>query len=202
MKPIVGVFAHPDDEAMGPAGTLAKFTKTRDVYLVCVTSNDIRRQELENSAKVLGIKQVFYLDFKDGDLSNNLYHKIADNILEIINKLKPEILITYEPQGVSGHIDHITVSMVCSYLFNKTKYLKKIMFYCRKAGILRPKNYFIYFPSGYLESEINEIVDIKPVFSQKIAAIRCHKSQSHDANRVIALLLISPKKEYFLVRTK
>jgi LmbE family N-acetylglucosaminyl deacetylase len=202
MKPIFGIFAHPDDEAMGPAGTLALLTQTRVVYLICVTSNDVRKKELQKSAEILGIRQVFFLDFIDGDLSNNQYLPLAQQIKGILDKERPDTIITYEPRGVSGHIDHITVSMVCSYLFERLSYLKKIMFYCRKAGILRPINYFIYFPPDYRESEIDESFDIKSVFSKKIAAIKCHQSQSHDVLKVLAMLHLSPKKEFFLVRTK
>src|SRR6266480_592737 len=106
MKPVVGIFAHPDDEAFGPSGTLAKFANEgRDVYIICVTRGeagdnnsdkthdlkDIREEELEASAKELGVKEVFFLDFKDGTLSNNVYHEVADKLEEQLEKLEPEI---------------------------------------------------------------------------------------------------------------
>jgi LmbE family N-acetylglucosaminyl deacetylase len=86
MKPVVGIFAHPDDEAFGPSGTLAKFAKEgRDVYIICVTKGDagdnysdktnnltdIREEELKASAKELGVKEVIFLDFKDSLLSKS-----------------------------------------------------------------------------------------------------------------------------------
>src|SRR6185436_20606573 len=103
MKSVVAVFAHPDDEAFGSAGTLALLAKEREVYLICVTDGsagmnsskktkalaEIRQEELLNSAKVLGIKEVFFLDYKDGSLSNNLYHEIADKIQKILEEIKP-----------------------------------------------------------------------------------------------------------------
>lgn len=209
MKPVVGIFAHPDDEAMGPSGTLALLAKTRPVYLICATDGnqgknlkDIRSQELEASAKILGVKQVFFLKFKDGDLSNNLYHELADAIKKILDQLKPDTIITFENRGVSGHIDHITVSLVCSYLFDKLRYVRKAMYYCRRSSPLPLKNYFIYFPPGYSEREVDEVVDIKPVLKQKISAIKCHASQASDVRRVLALLAVTPKKEFFLIRHK
>ncbi|MDO8609865.1 MAG: PIG-L family deacetylase, partial [bacterium] len=148
MKKIVAaIFAHPDDEAFGPSGTIAKYVKEdADVYLLCATKGEggenhlldkdersifeIREEELQNSAKALGVKQVFFLGFTDGTLCNNLYHKIADKILEILTPLNPEILITNEPRGVSGHIDHVTISMVTSYVFNKLPSAKTILYHC------------------------------------------------------------------------
>lgn len=63
----------------------------------------------------MGVKKVHFLDFLDGTLSNNLYHKLADKIEGHLKKLKPHTVITFEPLGVSGHIDHITVSMVTTF---------------------------------------------------------------------------------------
>ena len=40
MKPLVCIFAHPDDEAFGPGGTIAKFAKKRPVYLICATKGE------------------------------------------------------------------------------------------------------------------------------------------------------------------
>ena len=40
MNRIIGIFAHPDDEALGPSGTLATLAKENEVYLICVTSGE------------------------------------------------------------------------------------------------------------------------------------------------------------------
>lgn len=82
-KTVVGIFAHPDDEALGPAGTIAKFAKEHDFYIICVTNGDaagktpeekeaigeIRKEELRKSAKCLGVKEVQFLEYGDGELS-------------------------------------------------------------------------------------------------------------------------------------
>ncbi|MBI2637373.1 MAG: PIG-L family deacetylase, partial [Candidatus Sungbacteria bacterium] len=39
-KTIVAIFAHPDDEAFGPAGTLAKLALAHDVYVICATKGE------------------------------------------------------------------------------------------------------------------------------------------------------------------
>lgn len=213
-KPVlVAVFAHPDDEAFGPAGTLAKYSKTHDVYLLCATKGEVgkthltteklfrlREQELKDSAKILGIKKVFFLGFKDGTLSNSLYHKLAAKIEEKFKQLNPEVVMTVEQRGVSGHIDHITVSMVTTYVFKKTKSIKKLMYYCitnrEKRNI---DNYFIYFPRGYTKEQIDETVDISAVWQTKVKAMKAHKSQKHDGERILKILSKIPKREHFLI---
>src|SRR3989344_7591377 len=144
-KVLVAIFAHPDDEAFGPSGTLAKFSKTHDVYIVCATGgeagknslsqterklSDIRKRELTASAKILGVKQVYFLGFEDGTLSNNLYHKLAAKIEKKLKVLKPETVLTFEPHGVSGHIDHITVSFVTTFIVNRLKTIENLYYYC------------------------------------------------------------------------
>ncbi len=213
-KLLVAVFAHPDDEAFGPSGTLAKFTKTHDVYILCATKGEtgmgpksnlgkIRAQELKNSAKILGIKDVYFLGFKDGTLSNNLYHKLASKIEKILKQLKPEILMTQEPQGVSGHIDHITVSMVTSFVFNKLPFVKTLMYYCiDEKAAAKMKNYFIYFPPGYKRSDVDKVIDTAKYWHLKKEAMMAHKSQAEDAKTVLSRMEDLPKEEYFLINTK
>jgi LmbE family N-acetylglucosaminyl deacetylase len=218
MKPIVGIFAHPDDEVFGPGGTLATFAKSgRDVYLICVTDGDagmnsskktkelgeIRREELEASAKIIGVKKIFFLGYKDGSLNNNLYHEIAGKIQTILEKLKPEIMLTLEHRGVSGHLDHIAVSMISSFVFEKLETIKEIWYYAmtEKARSMQP-SYFIYFPPGYKLSEISKTIDITPVWDQKVAAMQQHESQRHDIERLLGMFMKRPKEEYFLIRKK
>jgi len=215
MKPVIGIFAHPDDEVFGPGGALATFSEEgRDVYLICVTDGDagqnssgeerdlgeIRREELEQSAQALGVKKVFFLDYKDGTLNNNLYHEIAEKIKKILYELEPEILLTMENRGVSGHIDHVAVSMISSYIFEKLTFLKEIWYYAltEEARALQPP-YFIYFPPGYKKTDISKTLDIMPVWDKKVEAMHKHKSQQHDIERLLGMFMKRPKEEYFII---
>src|ERR1700738_4566437 len=102
-KTIACIFAHPDDEAFGPSGTIAKLAKENDVYLLCATKgqagkdsgnskrklHERRAEEVKESAKILGVKSVVFLGFVDGQLSNNLYHQLAEKIIKHLKKLRP-----------------------------------------------------------------------------------------------------------------
>jgi len=218
MKSVVCIFAHPDDEAFGPGGTIAKLAKTRNVYIICATKGEagkhkgknnkknlgnIRANELRESAKVLGVKKVFFLEFKDGTLSNNLYHDIARKIESILKRLKPDTILTYEPRGISGHLDHIAMSLISSYLFERLAFIKKLMQFCVLDTPERRKmKYFIYFPPGYKKSEIDLVSDVRGVWDIKIQAMLQHKSQIHDIERILKMFKKSPKVENFLVQVK
>lgn len=210
---VVAVFAHPDDEAFGPAGTIAKFAKTHDVYILCATRGEgggshknlaqVRSNELRRSAQILGVKKVFFLGFVDGTLSHALYHKLAQKIAKKLKILKPQTILTFEPRGISGHIDHITVSMASSYVFYRLSFIKTLLYYCIGDEIRKKiKGYFIYFPPGYKRSEIDKVVDISDVWDKKVKAMMTHKSQIADAQRIIGNLKKLPKEEHFLVITK
>ncbi|HWY79985.1 MAG TPA: PIG-L deacetylase family protein [Candidatus Sulfotelmatobacter sp.] len=222
MKPVVGIFAHPDDEAFGPGGTLAQFVKEgREVYVICVTRGDagenhsdkthdirnIREEEVKASASILGVKDVLFLNFKDGTLSNNLYHEVAVKLQEQIEKLQPEIIITLEPRGVSGHLDHIAVSFITTYVFKKLLFVKELWYSClteegKKHLVKQLGNYFVYFPQGYKKSEITKIVDVSDVWEQKIAAIINHESQKPDVEAYLKAFQDLPHEEYYIVITR
>lgn len=217
-KTAVAIFAHPDDESFGPAGTIHKLTSEYDVYIICATKgeigqnslkgekplNEIRAEELEASAKLLGVKKVFFLGFIDGTLSNAMYPDLVLKIEKILKPLKPALLLTFEPRGVSGHIDHITMSMVTSFIFEKLSFVKTLMYYCasEEAAARRKPGYFIYRPPGYKRSEIDKVVDITDVWDIKMKAMEIHKSQAADAKKILKDREGLPKEEYFLVRKR
>lgn len=219
-KPIlVAIFAHPDDEAFGPSGTLALYSKTHDVYILCATRGeagqnhntesmeetigDIREREVKASAKVIGVKEVRMLGFEDGAISNNLYHIIADKIMTHLEELKPEILMTFEPRGISGHIDHMAIAMITSYVFEKTSSAKELLYHCIGQSERETlKDYFIYVPPGYAPEEIDKVVDVSSVWGLKIQAIKQHRSQTKDGSKLLKEMINSPKEEYFLLKKK
>ncbi|MEK7070263.1 MAG: PIG-L deacetylase family protein [Patescibacteria group bacterium] len=216
MKNVVCIFAHPDDESFGCAGTIALLAQTHNVTIICATNGDAgenhlqnnlsdlgktRQKELLSSSKILGVQKVHFLNFKDGALSNNLYHKVADAIKPILNDLKPEILLTMEPHGVSGHLDHIAMSMITSYLFREHSFVKKVMYFCLgedQKEALR-KNYFVYTPTPYKLRDIDETIDVTSVWELRMKAIHQHKSQLKDMKFILSMLDIRGKKEHFLV---
>lgn len=219
MKPaVVGIFAHPDDECFGPGGTLALLAKTHEVQLIIVTRgeggelshhetpNDLgrnRQHETEASAEILGVKRAVFLNFKDGFLCNDSYHAVSAEVENVLRQLKPEQVITFEPRGFSGHVDHMVVSSVTTHLYEKLPFIKKLSYFCitekqRKAI----PTYFVHFPPGYRDEQIDEVVDVSSVWKEKLQAILCHMSQKHDISFYEPMLKASGKKEHFIVLKK
>jgi len=213
MEKVLCVFAHPDDEAFGPGGTIAKLALTQDVFLVCATLGEagqgkyknlgnVRKKELVKSSKLLGVKAVYFLSYKDGSLSNNFYHKLVVDVNKFIEKLKPDTLLTFDPNGVTGHIDHVTLSLATTYVFEHQKIAKKLMYFCYHKSYtdyfkVIKLDYFIHIPPGYADNQIDEIVDVSEVWEKRIKAIWAHKSQNKDAEFAFKMVTTLPKKEFF-----
>lgn len=217
-KSVVCVFAHPDDEAFGPSGTIYKLSKKYDVYLLCATKGEVgkdssgngkvlsdkRTEELRRSAKILGIKKVYFLGFVDGQLSNSNYHKLASKIESYVKKIKPEIILTQELRGISGHIDHIVVSSTTSFVFQRNKFIKELWYVVMPENHAKifGKDYFVFWPPGYKKDEINKVMDISDVWKTKIEAMIQHESQRHDFERIIKIRENLPKEEYFVIERR
>lgn len=213
------VFAHPDDDAFGPSGTLIMMSKDYDIHFLCVTkgqsgenhSNNtseslskIREREVRASSKIIGANSIKFLDFVDGELCNNSYHDITAAIRRHVDLLQPSILMTFEPRGVTGHIDHIVVSMACHFVYQQSPYVNKLMLYClnkyQASHFL--EGYFIYRPPGYDPKDIDLVVDVSSVWDKKIEAIKCHKSQSKDFQKIMNRPKIRLMEDCFQVLEK
>jgi LmbE family N-acetylglucosaminyl deacetylase len=138
-KTILAVLAHPDDESFGLGGTLALYArKGYDTYYVCATRGEagtvdsehlegfkdkaeLRTDELNRAAKILGLKGVFFLGYRDSGMVgtddnkhpeaqiNHSIDEVAGRIVKYIRELKPDIVLTFDPIGGYRHPDHIHV---------------------------------------------------------------------------------------------
>lgn len=196
---------------------MAKMARERDVYIICITNGDaglnssigenagkplreVRPDELRASAAAIGVKEVFFLGYIDGTLSNSLYHEVAEKVQAKVAELEPEILMTYEPRGVSGHIDHMFASMVTSFVFEHAEYVSELWYYCMSEYARSfQKPYFIYFPPGYKDEDISKVINIDDVWEQKVAAMSKHASQKHDMDNILGAFLKRRKEEYFII---
>lgn len=138
-KALLAVLAHPDDETFGMGGTLALYARRGvDVYLVCATRGEVgemdpkymrgfnsiaerREAELRCAAENLGLKGVYFLDYRDSGMpgSPDNQHpqalvaqpqeEVAAAIVHFIRLLKPQVIITFDPIGGYRHPDHIAI---------------------------------------------------------------------------------------------
>ena len=126
---LLAVFPHPDDETLGLGSTLARYSAEGiETYLVCATRGErgwfdsegpdpglegvarIREMELRCAAEQLGIHEVSFLDYIDGDVDQADPEEIIGRIVSHIRRIKPQIVVSFVPDGAYGHPDHIALS--------------------------------------------------------------------------------------------
>src|SRR3990170_7743935 len=118
------VAAHPDDPDFGAGGTAALWSDDgwEFYYLVCTNgakgSSDptmdpeqlvaLRRQEQRAAAQRLGVKDVFFLDYEDGELTYS--RQLVGDVVRYIRLLKPYAVFTHDPESVivrDSFINHV-----------------------------------------------------------------------------------------------
>jgi LmbE family N-acetylglucosaminyl deacetylase len=118
---------------MGAGAVVAKYVAEGvDVYLVCATRGErgwqgdekdnpgfaglgkIRTNELMKAAKVLGLREVNFLDFMDGELDRVNPAEAVNKIATHIRRIQPQVIVTFGPDGAYGHPDHIAISQLTS----------------------------------------------------------------------------------------
>lgn len=126
---LLAVFPHPDDETFGLGSTLARYSaEGAETYLVCATRGErgwfesegpdpgfeavaqIREAELRCAAEILGLREVSFLGYLDGDVDQADPEEIIGRIVTQIRRIKPQIVVTFSPDGAYGHPDHIALS--------------------------------------------------------------------------------------------
>lgn len=221
---IIFVFAHPDDESFSSGGTIAKLKKNGAIIkLITATKGEggqtngickkedlgaTREKELRNAARVLGIDQIFFLGFKDETLIKISKNELKNKILKILKKEKPDIVITFDKNGVSNHPDHKTISNAATYAFMEFSKLSKKHVRLYHATV--PQSYIAKYRKSGLEykvfgemigtpdQDITTVVDIKDTYPKKIKALMHHKTQQKDVERYLKRgKIVNLKKEYF-----
>ena len=130
---LMAVLAHPDDESLGVGGTLAKYAAEGvDVSLLTATRGErgrfhghrpdeqqhpgavalagIREQELRAAVSVLGLQGVSVLNYSDQQLACATPHDAIQSIVGELRRIRPDVVVTFGPEGAYGHPDHIAIS--------------------------------------------------------------------------------------------
>lgn len=195
------ITAHPDDTEFGAAGIVALWaSKGTKVTYVIVTDGskgssdpgmtpeklaDLRKKEQTAAANVLGVDKVVFLGMPDGEVRND--YQLREKIVREIRKYKPEVLITHDPttrifqNSYLNHTDHRVVGdTVLDAVFPLAR--DRLNFSEHEEDGLDPHavtDIFLMFTS-----EPNYWVDISTTIDKKIEALKKHKSQMGDLDKL------------------
>jgi len=187
------VSPHPDDAEFGCGGTVARLTQIgKEVfYLVATNGNkggrdtdmtadylvNARQDEQRRAAEVLGVSEVVFLPFGDGELEDD--HAFRRQLVYHIRRLKPDIVFTTDPFRTSFYIhrDHritglVTLDAVFPYARDRLHYPEHI------AEGLDGHNVDEIFFWG--SENPDTFIDIGAVTDLKIKSLLAHTSQVQD----------------------
>lgn len=160
---ILAIGAHPDDIEFGCGGTLIKYADNpqNNVYMLVLSDGsfggnpDLRRTEQKAAAEFIGVKELFWGNFRDTEIVDNreLIHKID----EVIEKVCPDMVFLNYPQDV--HQDHRAASNAG---ISATRYIKEVLF-------------FEVPTTQHFEPDI--FINMKDVLERKIELLKKHASQ-------------------------
>ena len=219
---LLTVFAHPDDESLASGGLLAWCAAVgARVSLLCLTHGEhgqtgggaprpgarplreVRADELQAASRVLGITRVRLLDHEDGMLPWMLPERLEADILDEIVRTGPDVVITFDADGLYWHPDHIavhdrTTAVVAALgrrapaLFHVTVppgAMRAVVDHAARVsaarGLPRPFARSILgvadpdaFAAGAPPPTL--VVHARDHAAQKLRALRCHRSQFDD----------------------
>jgi N-acetylglucosamine malate deacetylase 2 len=204
-RSILLVFAHPDDESFGVSGTVKKYTQQGvPVDLVCATRGEVgarldvpenidtgtaREAELRAAAAIMGIRDIYFLGYIDGEMDKADTEQVIDKIANIMRRVEPEIVITFGPDGISGHSDHIAVGKAATEAFKRLSAESsgpRKLYYVTIAESAVP-NAEDFGVATRPDKEVTISTDISEFLDLKIQAIAAHRSQQ-DAREFIEML--------------
>jgi len=216
-RTILAVFAHPDDESLACGGTLARAADAgAKVVLLCATRGEsgsisdpalvpdgdlgrVRAHELAEAAAVLGLSEAIVLDHPDGDLRWADVPTLHEEIVMIIRRYRPDAVITFGPDGLYWHLDHIGIH-------------ERTFTAVLSLGTDAPPLYYVTMAQGVMRSVVEAahakggappdsslwgiepdafgdaaepptfIIDAGDWAARKLAALRCHRTQMGPHN--------------------
>lgn len=200
---VLAVFAHPDDETFRSGGTLALLAR-RGVRVQTLTATrggggscgdpplctrarlpEVREEELRCACRALGVAPPRLLDYQDGTLGDVDVDEEqgAARVLDVIRELRPQALITWPPDGLSGHPDHVAVSRWTRLAFEAARDLTPevpLMLYHMVVPETVADALGFSGLHAVADEDVTLTVDVTPVWEEKLSAIRCHRTQAGE----------------------
>lgn len=218
---LAAVFAHPDDDTYGLAGTLALAEGDVEYTLVVATSgeagliSDPALATRENLAQVREIEerralesagvdkaQVHFLRYPDGGLKEVPRDELVGKIAEVLGAARPHVVVTFGPEGITKHDDHIAIGAAATDAFHKARArgreedgtsdggfdrllynaipatgIQRLWEQLRARGVDVGDPEGPFMPRGVPDDTITHRVDCSSVVKRKLDAIRAHRTQ-------------------------
>ncbi|MCK7496840.1 MAG: PIG-L family deacetylase [Comamonadaceae bacterium] len=123
----------------------------------------------------LGIQPPRLLDYADGHLHEADAETMIAQILSVVNEIKPQVLLSFGPDGLSGHPDHIAVGQWAAEAFRRAEAVAALYTVAVPQSLAQKLDMRQVHPVP--DEAIALTVDVSSVWETKLAAMRCHATQ-------------------------
>lgn len=203
---LLGVWAHPDDEAFLTAG-LMLLARRAGSRVVCVTATlgehgtdradewpphrlgPLRAREHRAALQLLGVEAPIALGYADGTCDQVDVDAAGRQLAEIIDDVQPDTVVTFGPDGMTGHPDHVAVSTWTSRAFDVSPHRARLLHATvtpEEMHRQRPTSDALgaFRPGWPVTTPRSELALRLPleedVLDLKLAALRAHASQTRS----------------------
>ncbi len=195
---IVGIFAHPDDETSSCAGVFTQ-SAAQGAHVTVVTATRgekgalgsgglvikredlprVREEEQRAVAGMIGVKDVVYLGYIDGEVKDVPLLELMGKLMGVMDRLQPDLVITFGPLGVSRHDDHIAIHEAATEAFHRHVAGRPDPNAVRLYYVAIPKDIADRFEMNLTGVEVNPnvVIDISAQRAAKVQALRSYRSQ-------------------------
>jgi len=163
-RPVLAVFAHPDDESLACGGTLARLADAGvRVIVMCASRGErgsitgparddklaqLRAMEAREAAAALGIAHLIMLDHPDGDLQWAHVSELHAEIVMAVRRYDPAAVITFGEDGLYWHLDHVGVH-------------ERTTTAVRSLGAGAPPLYYVTMPRGAMRAIVLPLPSVR-----------------------------------------
>jgi LmbE family N-acetylglucosaminyl deacetylase len=218
---LLGCFAHPDDETWSMGGSFALlvpkgvrgavWTATRGQAgeiadgsgATRETLAEVREAEERAAMAALGVTEVEFGDFVDGRVADADPAELVRAVLGALERVRPDVVVTMEPGGVTSHPDHVAVSAAVRAAFAAwlegprereprlyhwgipASQLKRFREVAAEQGAEIPGEDEPFGPRGTPDERFTCWVDTSAVAERIWRALQAHRTQSGDPSRAL-----------------
>jgi LmbE family N-acetylglucosaminyl deacetylase len=209
MMKILGITAHPDDEAGAFGGSLLLYhDRGVETYVICLTPGQaatnrggarsdeelasLRREEFFASCDILGVTGAWVLDYPDGGLAGIDFQTVVGDLVRRVRMIRPHIMVTLGTEGaITGHPDHAMTAIFATMAFHwaarKDRYPEQLN--DRLAPHQTQKLYYCTAPFTLPDrppvspAPYTAAIDVNAYVKEKDRAFRTHATQAPLADK-------------------
>jgi len=220
---LIAVVAHPDDDTFGCSGTVALHADDPDLRFVLVhatsgeagmisdpslatreTLGAVREEEDRRSWVALGREpdRHEFLRYPDGGLEDIPFEDLVERIGTILREERPNVVMTFGPEGITAHADHIRVGEATTEAFHRCRsegaegFQRLLHVALSETALAEFSSQLValgrdpidptkpFQPRGVPDGTIGVVVDCSSIVDRKQAAILEHATQRRDFSNI------------------